>query len=137
MAGDDKQIELVYDRECPVCEFYCKHVDVDPEAGQLQRIDARDQSAIMDEITALGLDIDEGMVVRHDDRMYYGADAIHELAKLSAKKGIVNRLSRLGFGPAWLARLLYPLFKGLRNLLLKLLGRGRINNLGVEGCDRF
>ena len=134
-ASDD--IQLVYDRECPVCEYYCQRVDVDASAGRLVRIDAREPSEVMDEITALGLDIDEGMVVKIDDRIYYGSDAIHELAKLSAGPGVVNRLSRLTFRTPAMARFFYPMLKAVRNLLLKLLGRSRINNLDQSNNDWF
>ena len=137
MNKEAGRIELVYDRECPVCEYYCQRISVDESAGKLERIDARDDSEIMDDITALGLDIDEGMVVRHGDQVYYGADAIHELAKLSEHRGVVNRLAKIGFGSATLSRMLYPFFRALRNLLLKLLGKTRINNLEIDGRDRF
>lgn len=137
MNENEDRVELVYDRECPVCEFYCQRIGIRESAGQLERIDAREDSEIMKEITALGLDIDEGMIVRHEDQIYYGSDAIHQLSKLSAQQGAVNRLARIGFGSATLARLLYPVFKALRNLLLKVLGKTRINNLRIEGRDRF
>ena len=135
--SDTDRIEVVYDRECPICEFYCQRIDVRESVGELVRVDARDDSEIMTEITALGLDIDEGMVVRVGDEFHYGADAIHELAKLGSKKGFVNNAARLGFGSRRIARLLYPLFKFLRNLLLKMLGKTRINNLQQAGKDHF
>jgi predicted DCC family thiol-disulfide oxidoreductase YuxK len=135
--SDTPDIELVYDKQCPVCEFYCKRIDVRQSAGQLLRINARDDSEIMDEITALGLDIDAGMVVRVGDELHYGADAIHELALLSSGKGFVNATSRLMFSSRHMARALYPLFKFTRNMLLKALGRTRVNNLQQAGKDRF
>lgn len=130
-------IELVYDRECPACEFYCQRIDVRESAGRLVRIDARDDSEVLREVTALGLDIDEGMVVRIDGRIYYGADAINELARLSSRSGLFNRFAAATFRSPAVARTLYPIFKALRNLLLKALGRSRINNLEIDGNDRF
>lgn len=132
-----KDDQLVYDRQCPVCDLYCRLVDIDAREGQLVRIDARDPSETMDEITALGLDIDEGMVLKVDERLYYGADAINELAVLSSRKGVFNRLASFVFRSPTVARLLYPLFKAMRNLLLKILRRTRINNLERPGRDRF
>lgn len=35
------------------------------------------------------------------------------------------------------SKVLYPLLRFLRNLLLKLLGKTRINNLNQPGRDRF
>jgi hypothetical protein len=32
---------------------------------------------------------------------------------------------------------LYPMFRFFRNLLLKLLGKTRINNLGIQGNEKF
>jgi len=132
-----KQVLLVYDRECPVCHNYCQAVRIRSAAGSLQIINARERSEIMQEITARGLDIDQGMVLKLDDQYYYGADAIHALALLSTRSGIFNRLNYLLFRSPRLARVLYPLLRSLRNLLLKLLGRRKINNLGRAGSDRF
>ena len=130
-----RDVEVVYDKECPVCDLYCHAVDV--AEGNLVRVDARDPSEVMDEITALGLDIDEGMVVRVDEKIYYGPDAIHELAKRSNNKGLLNRLASFVFRSHGMARFFYPILKAMRNLLLKMLGKTRINNLEQAGRDRF
>lgn len=130
-------IEVVYDRECPICEFYCTRTDIDPAAGNLLLVDAREDSDALRDVTALGLDIDEGMVVRVADKLHYGADAIHQLALLSSGKGFVNAVGKFFFRSARVARILYPLLKLLRNLLLKMLGRTRINNLQQPGSERF
>jgi predicted DCC family thiol-disulfide oxidoreductase YuxK len=135
--SNSRDIDVAYDQECPVCDFYCKRIDVQQSAGHLRRINARADSEIMDEITARGLDIDEGMVVRVGDRLYYGADAIHELALLSSGKGFLNAMSRLMFSSRRVSRALYPIFRFLRNMLLKILGRTRINNLQQADNEHF
>lgn len=132
---ESRDVEVVYDKECPVCDFYCHAVDV--EEGELIRVDAREPGEAMDEITALGLDIDEGMVVRIDRRIFYGADAIHELALRSDRKGFLNRFASFVFRSRTMARVFYPILKAMRNLLLKILGKTRINNLEQPGRDRF
>ena len=130
-------VQLVYDRECPVCELYCTNTRLSDDAPELELVDAREDSDVMAEITDAGLDIDEGMVVKVDGQLLYGPDAIHKLAELSDRRGVFNRLGRLGFGGAARSRLLYPIAKAFRNLLLKLLGKTRINNLEQPGRDRF
>lgn len=134
---DEVPIQLVYDRQCPVCEFYCQHIDIDASAGTLVRIDARDPSDIMDEITALGLDIDEGMVVKIGDSIFYGDDAINALALKSSRTGFFNRLAFWTFRSRRRSQLLYPLLRACRNLLLKLLRRTRINNLRRPDNEKF
>ncbi len=91
----------------------------------------------MQEIMDTGLDIDEGMVLKFDNQIFYGSDAIHKLATLSSRKGVVNKLAYWTFRWPRVARILYPLLAACRNVLLKVLGRSRINNLGVENNDRF
>ena len=133
----EKHIEVVYDKECPICDFYCTRTDVDPDKGQLLLVDAREDSEVMRDITALGLDIDEGMVVRVEDKLYYGSAAIHQLALLSSGKGFVNAMGKFFFRSPLAARILYQPLKLVRNLLLKILGRTRINNLQQPDNERF
>ncbi len=91
----------------------------------------------MDEVTATGLDIDEGMVLKVDDTIFYGSDAIHALALRSSRKGFVNRVAFWIFRSKTAARVLYPVLAACRKLLLRILGRTRINNLNIEDNDRF
>ena len=44
----------------------------------------------MEEITAAGLDIDQGMVVKVGGQIYYGPDAIHVLALMGHEQGILQ-----------------------------------------------
>ena len=135
--ADSAEILLVYDRECPVCDAYCRMVRIRESVGALRLVNARDASRIMDEITAKGLDIDEGMVLKFGKTLYYGADAIHVLSLMSSRSGLFNRLTYWIFRSKSLSTILYPLFRFFRNLLLKLLRKSRINNLGLARRERF
>ena len=130
-------ILLVYDKQCPVCDAYCRMVRIRESFGMLSLVNARDASAIMDEITAKGLDIDEGMVLKVGSTLYYGADAIHALSLMSSRSGVFNWLTFWIFRSKSLSTILYPLFRFFRNLLLKLLRKSRINNLGLSRRERF
>jgi len=127
----DTPILLVYDRGCPACHFYCQLVRVRRTAGDLKLINARELHPVMEEITAAGLDIDQGMVLKLNGQLYYGADAIHMLSLLSTRSGLFNRFNYLLFRNRHLARWLYPPLRACRNLLLKLLRRRKIDNLDM------
>ena len=120
---------LVYDGECPVCNTYCMHARVRDAVGRLHLVDARQPSALMDEITAAGLDIDQGMVVKFKDVMYYGPEAIRMLTLLSTSSGFFNHMNYYFFGSTRRAKVFYPLGKAFRNLVLKVLGIRYIENL--------
>ena len=133
----DKELLLVYDRECPVCDYYCRHVRIRDSIGELKLIDAREPSRVMAEITAAGLDIDQGMVLKVGSQLYYGSDAIHALSLMSTRRGLFNRAAYWSFRSRGAAAILYPILRAMRNLLLKSLGKTKINNLHIAGNDRF
>jgi hypothetical protein len=91
----------------------------------------------VEEITEAGLDIDQGMVVKMGGQLYYGADAIHTLALISSRSDLFNMLSYYAFRSRRLSRILYPGLRTCRNLLLKVMGKTKINNLRIEGNKRF
>lgn len=128
---------LIYDKECPLCHAYCRMVRLRRSVGGLILVNAREDSAVMHEINALGLDIDQGMVLKLADNLYYGSDAIYMLSLLSSRSGVFNRMNYHLFKSATVARWLYPALRACRNLLLKLLRKRKINNLNVHGNDTF
>jgi len=132
-----RDILLVYDKECPVCDVYCRMVRLRGSSGTLRLVNARDASAVMDEITAQGLDIDQGMVLKVGKVLHYGSDAIRELSLMSSPSGAFNRLNTWMFRSKRLSRILYPAFRYLRNLLLKVLRKTKVNNLKLKDNEKF
>ena len=127
---------LVYDGECPLCSAWCTRARVREAVGELVLVDARAPGPLMDEITALGLDIDQGMVLKFRDVIYYGPDAIRMMSLLSTPLGWFNRVNALFFGGVRRANFWYPVGKAFRNLTLKLLGIKYIDNLGAAARVR-
>lgn len=132
-----REILLVYDKECPVCDAYCRMARIRETLGTLRLVNARDGGPLLDAITARGWDIDQGMVLKVEDELYYGADAIHVLSLMSSRAGFFNRFTYRVFQSRGAARVLYPILRFFRNLLLKLLGKTKINNLDLPGNARF
>lgn len=132
-----EEILLVYDRECPACHAYCQIVNIRESVGDLRLVDARENTEVMEEITAQGLDIDQGMVLKMGGQIYYGSDAIHALALIGSRSGIFNRMNYWMFKSKTAASFLYPVLRFFRNLLLKILGKSKINNLNIDGNDKF
>jgi len=131
------ELLLVYDKECPACNTYCKIIRIRETVGSLKIIDARKNSRVMDEITRSGLDIDQGMVLIIGEKLYYGSDAMHALALISSRSGIFNRINYWIFKSKSVSSLLYPVLRVFRNLLLKILGKTKINNLSKHKNNKF
>jgi predicted DCC family thiol-disulfide oxidoreductase YuxK len=132
-----EEVLLVYDRECPACNAYCQVVKIRESVGNLRIVDARENSEVLHEITAAGLDIDQGVVLKMGDQLYYGSDAIHTLALIGSRSGVLNRINYWVFKSKKISSILYPFLRFLRNLLLKILGKSKINNLEIKGNDKF
>ncbi len=132
-----EEILLVYDRECPACNAYCQLVRIRESVGDLRIVDARENSEVMNEITTQSLDIDQGMVLKMGDQLYYGSDAIHTLALIGSRSGIFSRFNYWMFKSKTTSSILYPLLRFSRNLLLKMLGKTKINNLQAKNNDKF
>ena len=124
------ELALIYDRECPVCTAYSCSVGVDEgQASGVSRINARDaEHELVRQAKEAGLDLDDGMVVIHQGKLYHGADALNIMARLAPDRGFGNRLNKLLFGNPSVAPLSYPILRAGRNTLLKLLGRKKIKD---------
>ena len=100
-------------------------------------VNARDQSDVLKEITEMGWDIDQGMVLKMGEELYYGSDAIHVLALISSRSGIFNRITYWAFKSKTISKWIYPILRFFRNMLLKILGRTKINNLNKSNNEKF
>lgn len=125
----DNVIYVVYDDECPFCRRYCQLVRIRGAVGRLALVDARQPSALMDDITAQGLDIDRGMVVKMGEDIFYGADAIHILALLGTQSGVFNRCMYWMFRSKAVTSVLYPFLRNCRNMALWFMRVPMIKNL--------
>ena len=132
-----EEILLVYDRECPACNLYCQVIKIKESVGDLKIVNAREDTEILKEISAEGLDIDQGMVLKMGDQLYYGSDAIHALALIGSQSGVFNRLIYWVFKSKTRSFLFYPMLRACRNLLLKILRKSKINNLDVKDNHKF
>jgi predicted DCC family thiol-disulfide oxidoreductase YuxK len=132
-----EEILLVYDGECPACNAYCQVVKTRESVGDLRIVDARENSEVLQEISAQGLDIDQGMVLKMGKQLYYGSDAIHTLALIGSRSGVFNHLNYWVFKSKRLSSIVYPILRISRNLLLKILRKTKINNLKTKDNNKF
>lgn len=119
-------LTLIYDGQCPVCSRYVRRLRLQSLPGGLELVDARQGGSVVLEARRRGLSLDEGVVLRVGDEWAHGADALHRLALLSTPVGPFNALNYWLFRSSRRAALAYPLLRGGRNLLLRLLRRPRL-----------
>jgi predicted DCC family thiol-disulfide oxidoreductase YuxK len=124
-----RDLTVVYDGDCPFCSSFVLLYRLREQGRKVELIDARSGGPIVEEIHRRNLDLDRGMVVMMDGRLYHGAAAMNLLAILGSGETLFNRLNRLLFlHPNW-ARRLYPLLVRGRLITLRLLGRSLIGEV--------
>lgn len=125
-------IHFIYDGECPMCSNAALAYRMKEKFGTLHLINAREiasDNPLMQEISARGIDLDEGMVIVHDGRYYHGKDALKFMARHGAPKGAFNIFVKSLFWSDGLCHISYPFMRATRNWLLRRKNIGRINNL--------
>lgn len=121
-------VTLVYDGECPVCTAYSRAVRIRDDLGGLRLVDARENPEWVGQMAAMNIDLDKGFALLIGDTVWHGDEALNVLALIGSRSSMFNRLNRAIFGHAATARLMYPLLRGSRNALLKVLGRSSIGS---------
>ena len=124
-------IVLVYDGDCPICSAYCRALAIRQLDSRFEIVNARQYHPILEIINEMGLNMDEGFVLKIGNEYFHGADAIHRLALISTGAGLFNHLNYLIFKSAYLSSILYPLLRTGRNILLHLLGRRKLDQASL------
>ena len=112
---------LVYDGECPVCRNYVKYIRISELVDQFTLINGRENHPVIEEINQRNIDLNEGIVLKLDDVYYHGDEAMHVLALISSRSGLFNKINHAILKSPRMSKLLYPLMRGGRNCLLKIL----------------
>lgn len=87
MLKSDQSVLLIYDGSCPMCTAFGKAIKIREAVGSLHIINGREQHPIIEEINQKGFNLDEGIVLKFNDTLYHGSDALHMLAMLSTEHG--------------------------------------------------
>lgn len=114
---------IYYDGECPLCENYTRLLSIKKKVPQVNLIDLRSSPDKVANFSKLGFDVDQGMIVDYQSRLYHGADAVNLLAQLSDNSSSFNRLNSFALANKHSAKLLYPLLRMGRNAVIFMLGK--------------
>ena len=115
---------LLYDGECPVCSAYVAMSRLRQLYPDLRVMSARDQPDMVAALRRDGYEINKGMVLSLDRKLYFGAEATRMIATLGrASPARWRRMLLAGIGSAPWARALYPWLNRARQVLLWMLGR--------------
>ena len=111
---------IVYDDQCPMCASYMRLIRLKKSVGEVTFISARSNAAQVCALQRSGYDLNAGMVVVLNGVVYHSAEALHVLGLLTTNSNFFNRLNNFIFSYRWAAKLIYPIFRLGRRLILRI-----------------
>jgi predicted DCC family thiol-disulfide oxidoreductase YuxK len=117
---------LLYDGECPACSSYVAFSRLRQLRPALKVLDARENPDLVEDLRQRGFEINEGMVMQLDGRIFFGAEATRQIARHARDGGVLRGAVLNAVGDAPWSRALYPVLNRGRRLLLGALGRSLI-----------
>lgn len=117
---------LLYDGDCPFCSNYVRMVQLRKAVGPVELLDMRQHPDLVAHFRDRGYDLNEGMLLRLDGHIYWGADCINRLALLSSDSDLFNQVNAAIFRRPCLSAVLYPFMTRGRALTLALLGKKKM-----------
>jgi predicted DCC family thiol-disulfide oxidoreductase YuxK len=122
-AGGMSEDYLLYDGECPACSSYVAFSRLRRLHPSLKVLDARENAGMVEDLRRRGYEINEGMVMQLDGRIFFGAEATRQIARHAQEGGVLRGAVLNAIGDAPWSRALYPVLNACRRLLLRALGR--------------
>jgi predicted DCC family thiol-disulfide oxidoreductase YuxK len=116
-------LEIVYDGDCPFCTQFVKMVRLREVFGAVRLVDARASGDPQINDLRSRYHLDDGFVVIHGGKEYYGPEAMDFLSMACDSKGLMSRLLRSPLFRGAFGRWTYPKLVAGRKLALRLLGR--------------
>lgn len=126
MLDSASRMVIVYDGQCPFCTSYVRLMALKAAVGEVDLIDARTPGPVVRSLSERGYDLNEGMAAIYGGKIYHGSDAVVLISSMTEVRGRSGRIIAKLLGNPTRAKVLYPLLKAGRRLVLAALGRTKI-----------
>ncbi len=109
------------DYDCPFCKNYVHFLALKKNVTEVVLVDARKTPELYDFYISQQYDLNHGMIVDIEGRVFYGYEAVHILALMTdTNNNFFLWLQKTVFSNTFLAKYTYPLMMWGRRIVLKL-----------------
>lgn len=124
--NSEEEIKIIYDKECPFCSNYIQFLKLKQKIKSVILINARINQEYVLEMMRLKMDINQGMLVIYQNKLYFGHNAMNIISEISDNKNIFVNFINFFFRIKKFSRFFYFFCKMARNLALFILGKKKI-----------
>lgn len=117
-----KQIKLYYDKECPFCKKYSDYIEL-RKRYDIKIINARDAIKEIKTFKEKGFDINKGMIIQLDSKIYQGANAAKVLDNCIYKNSLIDKTISFFIKVPGFKNIIYPLVLIFRKIILRVFGK--------------
>lgn len=127
MKLKSNNLTIIYDGDCPICKNYIKYLELKKKFN-VKLINARKEIQFTKKIcNKYNLNINDGMIVIFNNKLYFAGEAIHLLENITLTKrktsySFLNFFLRIKI----ISKIMYPFFKFLRTTVLRVIGKKKI-----------
>lgn len=111
-----KNLLFLYDSKCPICKNYKNLISKSNNFYTIKYIDIRKESKEKSIISKKGYNLNEGLIIQYEDKIYQGKEALAILNKILSKKSLlvylINKIAQI---PG-----IYIIIKYIRKILLRI-----------------
>ena len=110
---------FIYDGECPFCNHFAELLEIKSKINKLKIIDGRKNLTLINSLLEKGYDLDKGAILKKDEEIFHGADAINIICNQINKpsSSLLSLLSKV-FKSNKRTKLLFPLLVRARRFIL-------------------
>jgi predicted DCC family thiol-disulfide oxidoreductase YuxK len=126
MSNDSEKLIIAYDGDCPLCASYVRMQRLNDLNMKLELINFREAPELIEKLKQQGLNPNNGMYVELAGTSYYADEAMTVLSSLSTSKNWLNLAFKWWFKSKARAKFLYPVLRGGRGIVLKIMGRAQL-----------
>lgn len=118
----NKEINIYYDKDCPFCDAYSNYVKL-KKITKINLLNVRDEIDKISYFKSKNFDINNGIILEIDSKIYQGAEALLVIDTLLKKENLKDRVLTYIVKTPLFKNIIYPIIKFIRKIVLKMIGK--------------
>ena len=117
---DKKKNHIFFDGECPFCKNYIKLQKFIKIYNDIELLNARDNNQLVKFYLEKGFNVDKGMILNINGKIFFGHEAIWYISKITTSDSLFLKFQSIIFKSLFISKLIYPVLRFCRFVFFKI-----------------